>query len=133
MPFEFEIIFAPLILMILDIAFGYLGAMRLGNLNSTIMREGLWNKVTELLIIAAGFAGQYCLNVFGQEALGMQVNIPISTGICAYLCIYELTSIVENVGKFDYNLALKFVKLFGIEPSKMGLVEKDSTEVNEDD
>lgn len=133
MPFELKIVFAPLILMCLDIVFGYVGAMRTGTLNSTIMREGLWNKVTELMIIAAGFAAQYCIEVFGKEQLGLSVSVPVSTGICAYLCVYELTSIVENIGKFSQKLGEFFIKILGIDPAKVGLVAIDSVDSSEPD
>lgn len=133
MPFEFKIVFAPLILMCLDVIFGYIGAMRQGTVNSSIMREGLWNKTMELMIIAIGFAAQYCITVFGESQLGFTVDVPISTGICAYLCIYELTSIIENIGKFDYNIGVAFIKLFGIDPSKVGLIPVDGSNDNSGD
>lgn len=132
MPFEFKIVFAPLILMCLDVIFGYVGAMRQGTVNSSIMREGLWNKTMELMIIAIGFAAQFCISVFGEDNLGFSVDIPISTGICAYLCIYELTSIIENIGKFDYNIGVAFIKLFGIDPSKVGLIPVEHSDDDSD-
>ena len=131
-PFEFKIVFAPLILMCLDVIFGYIGAMRQGNVNSSIMRDGLWNKTMELMVIAIGFAAQFCISVFGESQLGFTVDIPISTGICAYLCVYELTSIIENIGKFDYNIGVAFIKLFGIDPSKVGLIPVDDSNDNSD-
>lgn len=131
-PFEFKIVFAPLILMCLDVIFGYIGAMRQGNVNSSIMRDGLWNKTMELMVIAIGFAAQFCISVFGESQLGFTVDIPISTGICAYLCVYELTSIIENIGKFDYNIGVAFIKLFGIDPSKVGLIPVDVSNDNSD-
>lgn len=131
-PFDFKIVFAPLILMCLDVIFGYIGAMRQGNVNSSIMRDGLWNKTMELMVIAIGFAAQFCVSVFGESQLGFTVDIPISTGICAYLCVYELTSIIENIGKFDYNIGVAFIKLFGIDPSKVGLIPVDDSNDNSD-
>lgn len=127
MPNEVKLVLAPLVMMCLDVMFGYVGAIRQGNLNSTIMRDGLWNKTLELLIIAAGFGAQFCISVFGKVQLGFEVYIPVSTGICAYICVYELTSIIENIGKFSPKIGEKFIELLGIDPEKVGLIRIDDS------
>lgn len=127
MPHEVMVVIAPLVMICLDVMFGYIGAIRSGNLNSTVMRDGLWNKTLELLIIAAGFGTQFCISVFGKAQLGFEVDIPVSTGICAYICVYELTSIIENIGRFSPRIGKKFIEILGIDPEKVGLIRVDDT------
>lgn len=125
MPNEVKFVLAPLVMMCLDVMFGYVGAIRKGTLNSTVMRDGLWNKTLEMLIIATGFGAQFCISVFGKAQLGFEVNIPVSTGICAYICVYELTSIIENIGKLSPKIGEKFIEILGIDPEKVGLIRID--------
>lgn len=132
MDFEIGYITAPLVMMALDVAFGYLSAMKNGSLNSSVMREGLWNKTLELLIIAAGFGTQFSISVFGESQLGFTPNVPVAVGICAYVCVYELTSIIENIGKFTPAIGEKFVKILGIDPLKVGLIEIDVADSRND-
>lgn len=132
MPNEVKFVVAPLVMMCLDVMFGYVGAIRKGNLNSTVMRDGLWNKTLEMLIIAAGFGAQFCISVFGKAQLGFEVDIPVSTGICAYICVYELTSIIENIGKFSPKIGEKFIEILGIDPEKVGLIIIDAPSDNAD-
>lgn len=132
MPNEVKFVLAPLVMMCLDVMFGYVGAIRKGNLNSTVMRDGLWNKTLEMLIIAAGFGAQFCISVFGKAQLGFEVDIPVSTGICAYICVYELTSIIENIGKFSPKIGEKFIEIMGIDPEKVGLIRIDAPSDNAD-
>lgn len=130
MPHVVMVVLAPLVMMCLDAIFGYVGAIRNGTLNSTVMRDGLWNKTLEMLIIAAGFGAQFCISVFGKAQLGFEVDIPVSTGICAYICIYELTSIIENIGKFSPKIGEKFIEILGIDPEKVGLIRVDDSSYN---
>ena len=130
MSHEVMIVLAPLVMMCLDVMFGYVGAIRNGTLNSTVMRDGLWNKTLEMLIIAAGFGAQFCISVFGKAQLGFEVNIPVSTGICAYICVYELTSIIENIGRFSPRIGEKFIEILGIDPEKVGLIRVDDSSYN---
>lgn len=132
MPHVVMVVLAPLVMMCLDVMFGYVGAIRKGTLNSTVMREGLWNKTLEMLIIAAGFGAQFCISVFGKAQLGFEVDIPVSTGICAYICVYELTSIIENIGKFSPKIGEKFIEILGIDPEKVGLIRIDDSSDNLD-
>lgn len=132
MPHEVRIVLAPLVMMCLDVMFGYVGAIRTGTLNSTVMRDGLWNKTLEMLIIAASFGAQFCISVFGKVQLGLEVNVPVSTGICAYICVYELTSIIENIGRFSPKIGKKFIEILGIEPEKVGLIRIENSSDNLD-
>ena len=111
----------PLCMALLDVVTGYASAARNGKLNSAVMRDGLWNKLAELLAIVAAKSFEFCITLFGTEELGVRPLIPVTLGVCAYLTLYELTSIVENIGKMSPAIGRKLVEVFGIDPSKVGL------------
>lgn len=116
------IIACPLLFCLLDVITGYVAAMRNGTLNSSVMREGLWNKTAEIMAIIVSVFAQSGIWVYSDGFLDVTVDIPIVTAVCAYISIYELTSVVENVGKMNKDIGIKLVNLLGIDPSKVGLV-----------
>lgn len=110
----------PLVLALLDVVSGYAGAVKTGTLNSTVMRDGLWNKLAEVFALLAGKAFDICVSLFGSEFLGKEVSTPVFVAVCAYLSLYELTSIMENIGKLNPSIADWLIKKLGIEPYKVG-------------
>lgn len=120
MEHQLYIIAVPLVLALLDVVSGYAGAMKTGTLNSTVMRNGLWNKIAEVFAIIVGKACDICVSLFGTEFLGKQVDTPICVAVCAYLSLYELTSIMENIGKLNPSIGDWLIKKLGIEPYKVG-------------
>lgn len=120
----------PLALAALDVLAGYSSAARRGELNSTVMRDGLWNKLAELFAIVAAKAFEFCITLFGTEQLGVDPKIPVTLCVCAYLALYEITSIIENIGKLSPEIGRKLNELFGIDPRKVGLdvTRDDSTD-----
>ena len=130
------IIACPLVFCLLDVATGYAAAMRNGTLNSSVMREGLWNKTAEVLAILVSVLAQMGVYIYGDGFLNIQLDVPVITVICAYISIYELTSIVENIGKMNQNIGEKLISTFGIAPEKVGLIAvpiEENEEVKEDD
>lgn len=116
------VIIVPLTLCVFDVVTGCAAAMRRGKLNSTVMRDGLWNKMGELFAIGASKCVEICIAVFGTDFVAVDIKIPICTGMCGYISIYELTSIVENIGKINPTIGRWLVKHLGFEPYKVGLV-----------
>ncbi len=47
------------------------------------------------------------------------MNVPVCTAVCAYLSLYELTSIVENIGKMNPTIGKWLIEHIGIEPNKV--------------
>lgn len=119
MQHEFQIIVMPLVLCAVDVASGYIAAMRTGTVNSTFMFNGLWNKMGEMLAIVVGKAIEICISIFGTDFVGVQMNIPVCTAVCAYLSLYEITSIVENIGKMNPTIGKWLIEHIGIEPHKV--------------
>lgn len=119
MQHEFQIIVVPLVLCTVDVASGYIAAMRTGTVNSTFMFNGLWNKMGEVFAIVVGKAIEICISIFGTDFVGVQMNVPVCTAVCAYLSLYEITSIVENIGKMNPDIGKWLIEHIGIEPHKV--------------
>ena len=81
-------IFAPLILCILDVITGYLGAWINDDVKSAKMRAGLGKKVGELCYVTLG--------VFSKYAIG---NSSIMIFLTGYICFMEIVSLFENGAK----------------------------------
>lgn len=111
----------PLILCALDVLTGYAAAMRRGELNSTIMRDGLWNKMGEVFAIVMGKMVEICLSVFGGDFIGTDLDVPICTAVCGYIAIYEITSIIENIGKLNPVIGKWLIEHLGIDGYKVGI------------
>ena len=78
--------------VLLDLVSGLIKAFKEKNDSSTIMRQGLYHKAGSLLCILFGTLVDYA-----QAYLDLGVNIPVAFSICAYICLMEIGSIIENV------------------------------------
>lgn len=85
----FAAIWAPIALMALDFATGYIGACLRGERSSSKMREGGGHKAAEIACILAA------LVVDGSLMLDIKFVYLVS----AYIVIMEVVSILENVKK----------------------------------
>lgn len=102
---------APVIVVLIFIAFdvltGWLKAFSTGTTNSSIMREGLFHKIGELLAMAFGYVCQYTL-----PYIGVEVSIPFAGAIGTYIVLMETASIVENISIINPQLAKILDKVF---------------------
>ena len=84
------------ILMILDILTGMLNSVKSGTYKSCKMREGLFHKVSLVVVIAVAFILEY---------LALYIKLPINgnlvTTVEVYIVIMESMSILENVNKIN--------------------------------
>lgn len=90
-------VITPLLFSVLDILTGYIQAVINKNVDSRVMREGLLHKCLLIIAIVIGYIVEYA---FGLSA--------VSSVITIYICIMELTSILENLKKAGVDL-----KVFG--------------------
>ena len=81
-----------IILIVIDVILGIYA--NLGQLKSSIMRQGLWHKGGELLALAISYL--FSIKLF--EPLG--VDLPTIQIIAPYIAVMECLSIWENVKKF---------------------------------
>ena len=119
MPDNFLIVVLPLVAIVFDFIVGFAAAAKNGVVSSTVMRRGMWNKLSEVIAIMFGFLCEFGIEVFGASTLGFNVNIPIVVGICVYIFVYEVVSIIENLGCMNPALAEKLTTVIGIHPDKM--------------
>lgn len=78
--------------ILLDLVTGLIKAFKEKNYSSTVMREGLYHKSGSLLCVLFGVLVDYT-----QGYLDLGVQIPVAFSICAYICLMEIGSIIENV------------------------------------
>ena len=78
--------------IVLDFLTGLVKAFKEKNYCSSIMREGLFHKCGSVLCIV--FA---TLVDFAQTFVDLGVSVPVTSGVCAYIIIMEVGSIIENV------------------------------------
>ena len=93
-------IITPLIFSVCDIFTGYLQALINKNVNSSKMREGLIHKMLLIIAMSLSFVISFAFNISY-----------ISIGVCIYICLMEISSILENIKKagIDFKL-LEFLE-----------------------
>lgn len=95
------------ILILMDIVCGVVGAARNKELCSTIMREGLYNKFGELMLLVLAMFVNEVLMIAPFDTIGIPPEIAYSVAI--YIATMELVSIIENICKI--NPELPFAKI----------------------
>lgn len=125
---------APLIVVLIFIAFdvltGWLKAFSTGTTNSSIMREGLFHKLGEILAMAFGYVCQMTL-----PYVGVEVKIPFAGAIGTYIVLMEIASIVENISVLNPDLAKVLEKVFSkdkINPDEKGGVHLENKPTDSD-
>lgn len=86
-------ILAPMILIIIDILTGLVIAWKNGDFKSSVMRTGLSKKFGELVYILVGILTKF--------ALGTELILYFTVG---YICLMELSSLVENCDKLGVKI-----------------------------
>lgn len=99
------ILVATFALMLLDYGTGVIQAVANKNLNSTKMREGLFHKTAFILVIVLAviieITSQHVDIGFGMLDMGGW----LFRGVCAWVCVTEVISVLENLGKMNGQLA----------------------------
>ena len=88
-------IITPLILSLADILTGYIQAIINKNLESQVMRKGLLHKMLIIIVL--------CLSFVMQFAFGLSF---VSVIVCLYICLMEITSILENLKKAGLDIKI---------------------------
>ena len=95
--------------IVLDFVTGLVKAVATHSFTSTKMREGLFHKVALILCMILGG-----LVDFAKGYLDLGVSVPVAVAICIYICLMEITSIIENVCKINPEIVPdKLAALFG--------------------
>lgn len=91
----------------LDVASGLVKAVATTGFDSSVMREGFFHKLGELLSVAL------CVVVDGGlPRLAVPVDVDFSAACCVYLAIMEIGSILENIGAINPELRGPLSKIF---------------------
>lgn len=78
--------------ILLDFVTGIVKAFKERNYCSSVMREGLFHKFGSILCVV--FA---TIIDMAQVHVDLGVTVPVTTGVCAYIILMEIGSIIENV------------------------------------
>lgn len=100
------------VLILADIATGMVKALYNHDYNSSIMREGAYHKLCEIVVIALSIGADEYL-----PTVGISLGVALAPVVIAYFALMECTSIIENIGAI-YPDAIKpiskyFAKLNG--------------------
>lgn len=93
--------------MLLDFGTGIIMAVKNHNFNSSKMRDGLFNKMALIVLMAVGVLIDY-----GQTIVDLGMSAPVAEGVCVYIILMEFSSILENVALINPDLLPE--KLSGI-------------------
>lgn len=66
---------------------------------SSIMRKGLYHKFGSIMLVALAYLIDYA-----QKFVDLGFRVPIAAGVCVYIILMELGSIIENIGKINPDL-----------------------------
>lgn len=81
--------------ILLDIITGLIKAFYTKTFSSSVMRQGLFHKLGELLAVAILYGAEIALPMIGVEA-----NLPLFPAGVGYCTLMELGSIIENLRAF---------------------------------
>lgn len=92
---------AVLILIALDVVVGFTGAAITKTISSSKMRSGLLHKLMELAAVALADI------VDGALLGGFDIveGSPLLIGVCAYIALMEVASVLELIGKYNPDMA----------------------------
>lgn len=91
--------------ILFDILTGLMKAWYNRNLDSTKLRQGMFNKLSEIAAVLFLTFVEY-----GAEKVGIPVKLPTVIIGCAYICITEAISIIENLCTVNPKLLKVFQK-----------------------
>lgn len=113
------------ILIIMDIVCGVVAALRNRELCSSIAREGMYNKIGEVMLLFIGIIANEILGIPPFDTLGISPNIAYL--VAAYIAWAELVSILENICKINPDLPFaKILMIFNIDVDSK---EQDTVEL----
>ena len=78
--------------IIFDIVTGIVKALYSEGLNSTILRQGLFHKLSEIIAVGGAWLLEYAI-----AYINLGIDLPMLNIVAVYICIMELVSIIENL------------------------------------
>ena len=103
-----------LFLILFDIVAGVVSAAKNHSLDSSVMRNGLFNKVGEILLLILGIFCNLILETYPFTQLGIPSEVTYAVAV--YISGMEILSILENICKINPELPItKVLAIFNIE------------------
>lgn len=107
------------VFIMLDVVGGLLKAFSTTGFDSSVMRQGFFHKLGEVLSVAL------CVVVDESfPSLGIPVDVNFSAMCCTYLVLMEIGSVLENIGAINPELRKPLSKIF----AKLKGSDTDETE-----
>lgn len=101
----------------MDVICGVVAAAKNRVLDSSVMRDGMYNKVGEILLLVVALCCRFLLSEYPLNTIGVPADV---TGVVAvYIIGMELLSILENICKINPELRIaKILAIFNVEVDK---------------
>lgn len=96
-----------MIAIVADYLTGLVKACYKHEYKSSVMREGLYHKVAELMAVALMFYLE-----IGLPVIGISIDFPFISFITVYVIVMELSSIIENIGEINPDLVGPLSEVF---------------------
>ena len=93
--------------VVLDFVSGMIKSFKNHDFDSSIMRDGLINKIGELIILILAELAEKSLPYFD-----ISIGRPIFNGICTYIILMEIGSVIENVGNINKSIVPAKIRKF---------------------
>ena len=105
------------IFILLDIMSGIAAALKSKSLSSMAMREGLYNKLAEILLLLLSAVCNFVLDMPPFHQLGIPPEIAYA--VAAYVACMEILSAIENICTINPHIPLaKLLMIFNIKIDK---------------
>lgn len=115
---------AVLVLILFDVLAGVIAAARSRALDSSVMREGMYNKVGEILLMMFAMICNYLLGMEPFVSIGIPEEVTYL--IAAYIAGMEILSIIENICKINPSLPLaKILSIFNLDEPDDDIIDSD--------
>ena len=92
--------------IVFDVVTGFIKALAQKNVDSTILRKGLFHKLSEIAAIAFSMGCEYAL-----QFINIGFNLPMVIAVCSYIILMESISILENIISLNPRLG-KFLQKY---------------------
>lgn len=102
------------IFVVFDLVSGGVSACANHKWKSSEMRKGLYHKFGSIMLVVLAYLIDYA-----QRYADLGFQVPIAAGVCVYIILMELGSIVENIGKINPDLLPDKIKaILGLDKMK---------------
>ena len=102
------------IFVVFDLATGGVASCAHHPSQSSEVRKGLYHKFGSIMLVVLAYLIDYA-----QKYVDLGFRVPIAAGVCVYIILMELGSIVENIGKINPDLLPDKVRaILGLDKTK---------------